>query len=253
MRTKIVAGNWKMNLLLPEAMNLIDEISGYMHKPLSTEVFCFVPYPYLSEASARRGSTELCIGAQNCSAFVSGAYTGEVSAPMIASCGASAVIIGHSERRHVFAEAHVEINLKIQRAAEELLVPVWCCGETLNERKEGHHFSVIQSQFELELSELKAESFKNLVIAYEPVWAIGTGLTASTIQVQEMHAFVRSLVKQYFGENQSMKTRILYGGSCNASNAKDLFALPDVDGGLVGGASLKSEEFIKIIEAANLS
>lgn len=240
-----------MNLLQPDAMNLIDELSAFLRTPVHPEVFCFVPYPYIMESAARCASVSLGIGAQNCSAFVSGAYTGEVSAAMLASCGATAVIIGHSERRNLFAEANTEISMKIKRAAEHKLMPIWCCGETLLERKDENHFSVIQSQFELELSELDNNEMNHLVIAYEPVWAIGTGLTASKDQVQEMHAFIRSLLARYFGEDQAAKTRILYGGSCNPSNAAELFGLPDVDGGLIGGASLKASDFMKMIEAAN--
>ena len=251
MRRKIVAGNWKMNMLLNDATLLLEQVIQNLDEPTIPDVICFVPFPYIHAASTLAQDSSLRIGAQNCAAFVSGAYTGEVSAAMLASCGASAVIIGHSERRNLFAEANTEISMKVVRAIENRLTPVWCCGETIIERKEGDHFSVIQGQIELELSELSPEQFSHLVIAYEPVWAIGTGLSATPEQVQDMHAFIRKTIAGFFGDARAAATRILYGGSCTPANAPALFSLPDVDGGLIGGASLKADDFIKIIEAAN--
>jgi triosephosphate isomerase len=250
MRRKLVAANWKMNLSRSEAESLIVELAQFLKSPAAAEVICFTPFPYLMMAVEKSLGTSLMIGAQNCSAFVAGAYTGEVSASMLASCGAKAVIIGHSERRTHFHEEAEALSAKLNRAIEQQLMPVWCCGESLEQRKREEHFQCIEAQIKTELSHLSHEAFFSLVIAYEPVWAIGTGLTASAEQAQEMHAFIRKTLADMFGESLAAQTRILYGGSCNATNAATLFALPDVDGGLIGGASLKSADFIKILEAA---
>ncbi|HOP12794.1 MAG TPA: triose-phosphate isomerase, partial [Lentimicrobium sp.] len=188
-------------------------------------------------------------GAQNLSEHEAGAYTGEISAAMIRSTGAEYVILGHSERRIYFGEHDQLIGKKIQQALRHELIPIYCCGEVLEEREAGRHFQVVEKQLSEALSGLDAGAFSKVVIAYEPVWAIGTGRTASPEQAQEMHAFIRKVLASRFGEPAANDTTILYGGSCNAANARELFANPDVDGGLIGGASLKAEDFVKIVNS----
>ncbi len=239
-----------MNLMPAEAMMLIDAVVEYKQHDNNSAVICFTPFPYISAAAEKCSGSEVWIGAQNCSAHESGAFTGEVSAAMIAACGAKAVIIGHSERRLLFSESHESISSKLRMAFAHQLMPVWCCGETGPERDMQQHFQVIRMQMEAELSEFSPEQISALVIAYEPVWAIGTGKTASPEQAQEMHAFIRKSVSEMFGSACANAVRILYGGSCNPSNASVLFSLPDVDGGLIGGASLKPDDFINIIKAS---
>jgi triosephosphate isomerase len=195
-----------------------------------------------------KDSPKVYLAAQNCSAEVSGAFTGEVSVDMINSIGAQYVIIGHSERRHIFGENNAMVERKIQVVLEAGLIPIFCCGETLNERNSGKHFQVINSQLEEALFELNKNEICNVIIAYEPVWAIGTGVNATPQQAQEIHHFIRNSIKEKYGEDISNFTSILYGGSCNSKNAKELFSNPDVDGGLVGGASLKSREFVDIVK-----
>jgi triosephosphate isomerase len=191
----------------------------------------------------------LSVGAQNCNDHKSGAYTGEISAAMIKSTGAGNVIIGHSERRSLYGETDELLAAKTAEALRNHLRVIFCCGEVLAEREAGNHFEVVKRQLDKGLFTLTEEEFRNCIIAYEPVWAIGTGVTASPAQAQEIHRFIRGLVENRYGRQTAEDTTILYGGSCKASNAAELFANPDVDGGLIGGASLVSEEFCKIVKA----
>ncbi|GAJ00559.1 unnamed protein product, partial [marine sediment metagenome] len=238
MRKQIVAGNWKMNTTLQEGIELakrVNELTKTGTPP--AEIIVAPPFIHLTEMSSVL--THVKLSAQNCASESSGAYTGEVSAGMIASTGASHVIIGHSERRSYYNEDDTLLKSKVQLALENGLLPIFCCGEVLAEREAGNHFDVVRSQIRTALFGFTGEEFAKIVIAYEPVWAIGTGVNASPEQAQEMHAFIRGLIKEQFGDAMAADLSILYGGSCKPSNAQTLFANPDVDGGLIGGASLK--------------
>jgi len=251
MRTKIVAGNWKMNKTFDEAEELLAEITDLLHEnnlPDVTVVIC-PPAVYLEMAYDFAEEGGFYTGAQNISEKESGAYTGEIAAPMIHSLGADFVIIGHSERRAYFNEKDELLKAKILQALKHDLVPIFCCGEVLDERNKGVHFEVVNKQLQIALFELPKEDFANVVIAYEPVWAIGTGVNATPEQAQEMHEHIRKLIAEQYGEDVATSTTILYGGSCNEKNAPELFSQPDVDGGLIGGASLKADSFIGIIKA----
>ena len=246
-RQKIVAGNWKMNTTLSEAMFLIDGILSSMN--LSNEVIKIIipPFPYLLSISNKIGETEhIYLGAQNCHTEASGAYTGEVSASMLAFVGCSYVLVGHSERRCYYKETSEELIKKIKSALHNNLKPIFCIGETLAQRQTNIHFTVVANQLSEVLKSFTSSEFSNIVIAYEPVWAIGTGETATSVQAQEMHAFIRKEIAQLYSNLIAQESTILYGGSCNAQNAQELFACEDVDGGLIGGASLKAEDFCKI-------
>ena len=239
-----------MNKLHEEALSLAHEISEGCNEGDGSLVLLFPPFPFIKELSELcRSRIDLQVGAQNCSANSSGAFTGEVSAAMLASCGAQWVIIGHSERRTLFGETSEMLVKKISEALKAGLKVIWCCGEHLPERNAGNHFEVVKKQMQSELVHCTKEDWKNLVIAYEPVWAIGTGVTASPEQAGEMHAYIRGVLEEMFGKSMATETSILYGGSCNPSNASTLFALPDVDGGLIGGASLQAEQFLSIISS----
>jgi triosephosphate isomerase len=192
-------------------------------------------------------SKRIGVAAQNCAAEAKGAFTGEVSAAMIKSTGAGYVILGHSERREYYGETSTTLNKKLALALENGLTPIYCCGEPLEIREAGNENEFVKRQLDETIFNLSAEDFKKIIIAYEPIWAIGTGKTASSAQAQEIHAYIRSIVAEKFGDEIAQGVSILYGGSCNAKNAKELFANPDVDGGLIGGASLKAEDFIQII------
>lgn len=251
MRSNIVAGNWKMNLTFEEADNLIFEITEFLKEfPLeSTSVIICPPAPYLELATDQAEEVDLFVGAQNVSNHASGAYTGEISAAMLASMGVDYTIVGHSERRKYFAESHEMLAEKVNMALKHNVSPIFCCGEVLSEREAGAHFEVVKRQLQESLFHVDKVDFANVVIAYEPVWAIGTGVNATPGQAQEMHAYIRSMVAEKYGSEMAENTTILYGGSCNAGNAKELFANPDVDGGLIGGASLKAAEFLQIIQS----
>lgn len=252
MRTQIVAGNWKMNKTLDEAYTLIQGLIENLDEDIlgETDVIVAPPAVVLPDVVEQLWESDyISVAAQNCHHEVSGAYTGEISAAMIASLEADAVIVGHSERRQYFGETDALIAQKINRLFEEDLMPIYCCGETLEERQSGNHFGVIKKQMADALYHLSPEQMQEVVIAYEPVWAIGTGETATSEQAQEMHGFIRSQVAAQFGEVTAAEVSILYGGSCKPSNAHELFANPDVDGGLIGGASLNAADFIAIIEA----
>lgn len=251
MRTKIVAGNWKMNTLREDAFALATEISGMLKSETfpSARVILAPPFVHLAAIAQLMQGTRVEIAAQNCASELSGAFTGEVSAPMLKSVGCSAVIIGHSERRAYFHENAAQLHKKTVLALSHQLTPIFCVGETLPEREAGNHEATVLSQLSDSLFSLPASDFSKLVIAYEPVWAIGTGKTASADQAQQMHQFIRNEIRKKYGEEIAGGISLLYGGSCNETNAAELFALPDVDGGLIGGASLKSRSFVNIIRS----
>ena len=248
MRKKIVAGNWKMNKTLAEGIELAKTINRQAGDNGVIIVLC-TPFIHLTEVRNAITKDSLYLGAQNCAAENSGAYTGEVSAAMIRSTGAEYVIIGHSERRSYYHEDDAIVNKKVKLALANELTPIFCCGEVLQERQSGIHFDVVRKQIEKGLFDLPAEDFAKVVIAYEPVWAIGTGVTATSQQAQEMHNLIREHVAEKYGNQVANNTSILYGGSCKPSNAGELFANPDVDGGLIGGASLTTSEFMGIVNA----
>lgn len=252
MRKKIIAGNWKMNKTFDEGMGLVSEISNMLKDEYhgNAEVIIIPPFVHINAIGRMViNDRNLSVGAQNCSNHVSGAYTGEVSAAMLKSCGATYVIIGHSERRQYFGEHNDWLAKKVDAALAEGLSPIYCCGETLEERESNKHFDVLKSQISEALFHLSTEQMSNVVVAYEPVWAIGTGKTASTAQAQEVHAFIRTLLKDKFGADVSDNITIQYGGSVKADNAKELFSAPDIDGALVGGAALQSRSFVDIVKA----
>lgn len=250
MRSKIVAGNWKMNLGFEEADELLFQISENLEESNSdVEVVICPPSVYLELASDFAEETSFKIGAQNISQYKDGAYTGEISAAMISSMDMDYCIVGHSERRKYFNETAEVLAEKVDNLLEYGLQPIFCVGESLEQRESGEYFDVVKSQISDSLFHLNQSEFANVVIAYEPVWAIGTGKTASPEQAQEMHAFIRSIVQEKYGLDLADETSILYGGSCNAKNAKELFSQKDVDGGLIGGASLKADDFSKIINS----
>jgi triosephosphate isomerase (TIM) len=252
MRNKIVAGNWKMNKSFSEAEELLNEIyEGLEGVELGTvQVILCVPFPYLELAVDFADDSRFMVGAQNIHDQDSGAYTGEVSAAMIKSLGVDFAIIGHSERRKYFSESHEFLKNKVNAAMKQGCSPIFCCGEVLPEREAGKHFEIVKTQLEESLFHLSPEDFRQVIIAYEPVWAIGTGVNATPGQAQEMHAAIRSWVNARYGEKIAEDAVILYGGSCNAKNARELFSQQDVDGGLIGGASLKGDEFLEIIRSA---
>lgn len=249
MRKKIVAGNWKMNKNLQEGLTLASELNDALKgKTIHCDVIIGTPFIHLASIAKAIDTNKIGVAAENCSDKISGAYTGEVSAEMVASTGAKYVIIGHSERRAYYQETPEMLKEKVNRALENELTPIFCIGEVLEERESEKHFDVVKSQIEQSLFDLTKEDFSKLVLAYEPVWAIGTGKTASAAQAQEMHHFIRQTICEKYGKEVAENTSILYGGSCNASNAKELFSNADVDGGLIGGASLSVEKFLPIIE-----
>jgi triosephosphate isomerase len=251
MRKQIAAANWKMNLTFQQGEELLDDILGALI-PLKEDqqVIFAVPFPYLIMArSDVQDEQNYEVGAQNCYHKKSGAYTGEVSAEMLHSAGVNYCIIGHSERREYFAENNALLAEKINLCLEHFITPIFCCGEPLNIREAGTQNDFVAVQLKESLFHLKANEIKSIVIAYEPIWAIGTGKTATTAQAQEMHAFLRSVLAAQFGETVANEISILYGGSVKANNAKEIFACADVDGGLVGGASLIAADFIEIIKA----
>lgn len=252
MRKKIVAGNWKMNLDYQEGVSLFSEIVNMVRderKGNQIAVICS-PFIHLNSLSQLAGGV-VKIGAQNCHQNESGAFTGEISAKMLSSVGCEYVIIGHSERRQYFAESDALLAQKTGLALKNNLTPIFCVGETLDERNNGSYYHVLKTQLENGLFNLIADDFAKIVLAYEPVWAIGTGLTATPEQAQDIHAFIRAEIEAKYGANIADNTTILYGGSCNAKNAPELFAQHDIDGGLIGGASLKSRDFVDIIKTFN--
>lgn len=254
MRKKIAAANWKMNLTRSEAIMLTDSLLAQAPASLEEgkEVILAVPFPYLSLIAEKlKGRRGYSLAAQNCYHKEKGAYTGEVSAAMLASMELSYVIIGHSERREYFSETHAMLAAKVDRAMEQGMHPVFCCGEPDAIREQGSQNSFVETQLRESLFHLSTDRLQGFIIAYEPIWAIGTGKTASSEQAQEMHASVRKVFATQYGDTLADSISILYGGSVKASNAQELFSRPDVDGGLVGGASLDAAEFSAIIRALN--
>ncbi|MFT3995655.1 MAG: triose-phosphate isomerase [Dysgonomonas sp.] len=248
MRKNIVAGNWKMNKNLQEGVSFAKDLEAALAaKTLNCDVVIGTPFIHL--ASVAPVVSKVAVAAQNCADKVSGAYTGEISAAMVASTGAKYVILGHSERRTYYGETDAILREKTLLALANNLTPIFCIGETKDERESNKHFDVVKKQIVDALFNLSAEDFSKIVLAYEPVWAIGTGLTATSAQAQEIHAFIRQTVAEKYGKEVADNTSILYGGSCNGGNAKELFGCPDIDGGLIGGASLEVDKFLPIIEA----
>lgn len=250
MRKRIVAGNWKMNTSQPEGIELVKNvIEKSIAVPRAIELVIIPPFTHISEVVKHTKGTTVKVGAQNCAEWSKGAYTGEVSAAMISSIGASYVIIGHSERREFFNEDNKMLYRKIKQALENQLTPIYCCGERLKERESNSFFRVVEQQISESLFDLSKEQMLQIVIAYEPVWAIGTGKNATSQQAQDMHAFIRTTIAKKFGKEVADSISILYGGSCKPSNAEEIFARPDVDGGLIGGASLIADDFIAIAQS----
>ncbi len=252
MRKQIVAGNWKMNKTADEALILASEVLNMVKDEVNTDVQVIIAPPALYLATLQKYTetvSNVGIAAQNCSSKASGAYTGEISASMLKSIGVTHVILGHSERRQYFNETNEELAEKVNIVLENGLTPIFCCGESLELRQGEDFLAFVASQLTDSLFHLSAEDFAKVVIAYEPIWAIGTGLTASSDQAQEMHAYLRAHLATKYGQEVADNTSILYGGSCNEKNAPELFACPDVDGGLIGGASLKSREFTNIAKS----
>ena len=244
MRQNIVAGNWKMNNTLEEGIDLAKAVISKNNS--DTTLIIGAPFIHLTSILKETKNSNIAVAAQNCHHAESGAFTGEVSASMLASINVQYVIIGHSERREYNAESNEELAKKVNIALSKNIRPIFCCGETLKTRELGKHFEWITTQLEQSVFHLSKEDFSKLVIAYEPIWAIGTGVTASAQQAQEIHAHIRKEIANKYGSSIADNTSILYGGSCKPSNANELFANPDVDGGLIGGASLNADDFIAI-------
>ncbi len=249
MRKKIVAGNWKMNTTLTEAKNLTSELKQLFSNDIQCEMVVCPPFTWLTTVSENLNNSPIKIGSQNISHQEKGAFTGETSVAMIKEAGATYAIIGHSERRSLYGETNEVIHQKLIAGLSHQLNVILCCGETLEERNAGKLEEILTAQIQLGIGEMSLEYLPQLVIAYEPVWAIGTGLTASPEQAQEAHHFIRKLLSGIFGETAANNISILYGGSCNASNASVLFSQADIDGGLIGGASLKAQDFITIAKS----
>ena len=252
MRKKIVAGNWKMNQTFDEGRKLFEEITSLLtenNDPSILKIIApsFIHIQALAQMAAPTGTVFLA--GQNCHSEESGAYTGEISATMLKSAGAKYIILGHSERRTYFNETNKELAKKVSIVLKKQLSPIFCIGETLKEREEKKQYEVVKNQLKEGLFHIDQNDIRNVIIAYEPVWAIGTGITATADQAQEMHHFVRSVMKEQYDSTVSDAISILYGGSCNSSNAAELFACKDVDGGLIGGASLKAKDFVQIINS----
>ena len=248
MRKEIVAGNWKMNKNLQQGKELCNSILN-QSETLNKEVILAVPHTHLTVLAELIKGSDLKLAAQNCHHELSGAYTGEISASMLADIGVDYVILGHSERRLYNNEGNNLLRKKVNAALSQNLKVIYCCGETLDDRNSEVHFDLVNKQIVEGIFHLNAEAIKNIVIAYEPIWAIGTGETATSAQAQEMHAHIRNVITNQYGAELAHDISILYGGSCNANNAQELFAQTDVDGGLIGGASLYAEDFISIINA----
>ena len=252
MRKKIVAGNWKLNKTFSEGVDLAKEVSELAKNEINSDVLLVLctPYIHLQEVSELVSEYKnISAGAQNCSSKASGAFTGEVSVDMLKSVLVEYVILGHSERREYFLESNSMLKEKTDLALSRSITPIFCCGETLSQREANIHFGFVSQQLTESLFHLDADTIKKVVIAYEPIWAIGTGVTASTAQAQEMHLLIRNHLASKYGQDVANSISILYGGSAKPSNAKELFACPDVDGGLIGGASLVARDFIDIAKS----
>ncbi len=250
MRKKIVAGNWKMNLNLQEGVALATEINEVLsQQKANCDVIICTPFIHLATIADKIDQNVLKLGAENCADKEKGAYTGEVSAEMIHSTGAQYVIIGHSERRQYYGETAEILKEKVLLALKNNLKVIFCIGETLEEREAGKQNEVVKAELEGSVFNLSKEDFEKVIIAYEPIWAIGTGKTATAEQAEEIHAYIRKSIADNYNDDVANNTSILYGGSCKASNAPELFAKPDIDGGLIGGASLKASDFMGIVDA----
>ena len=246
MRKKIVAGNWKCNTTLQEGVALAKEVNSIV-KTSDVQVILGTPFIHLTEVVKLVDNKAIAVAAQSCAAEPKGAFTGEVSAAMVKSTGAQYVILGHSERRGYYGETSEILNKKLALALENGLTPIYCCGEALEVREAGKQNEFVINQLNETIFKLSADDFKKLVIAYEPIWAIGTGKTATSDQAEDMLKTIREAIAAKYGKAIADETSILYGGSCNAKNAKELFAKPNIDGGLIGGASLKAEDFNTIV------
>lgn len=247
-RKLVIGGNWKMNMGLKETKEYVESFVPLVKDSASTvETIIFPPFPSLAVASELLAGSGVFFGAQNMYYEEKGAFTGEVSASMLVGCGATHVIIGHSERRKIFGETDELISLKVKKASETGLIPILCIGETREERESGKMEEVVRKQLTGSLARTTLAEMENVIIAYEPVWAIGTGLTATPEQAQDAHEFVRSILSDLYSSDLAAKVRIQYGGSVSPGNAKELFNQPDIDGGLVGGASLDPVSFSKIV------
>lgn len=252
MRKNIVAGNWKMNKTFQEGVDFAKDLKDLLaNEKTNCDVVICTPFIHLASVATILEVSEIGVGAENCADKEAGAYTGEVSAAMVASTGAKYVILGHSERRAYYGETAAILKDKVNLALKNDLTPIFCIGEVLEEREANKQNEVVYSQLADSLFELSPEDFSKIVLAYEPVWAIGTGKTATAQQAQEMHAFIRKTLAEKYGNEIAENTSILYGGSCNPSNAKELFSNPDVDGGLIGGAALKLNDFKGVIDGFN--
>ena len=247
MRKNIVAGNWKMNTTVPEGIELAKAVVARSAEvPAEVKLIVATPYTHLCPVAEVVKGTVVGLSAENCADHAKGAYTGEVSADMLVSAGCEYTILGHSERRQYYGETDAKLVEKTKLALGAGLKVILCVGENLDEREAGKHFDVCEAQIKNVLYNFTAEDMKKIVIAYEPVWAIGTGETATPAQAEEIHAFIRKVLADKFGAAVADDVTILYGGSCKPSNAKELFAQPDIDGGLIGGAALKADDFIQI-------
>ena len=250
MRKNIVAGNWKMNLNREEGIKLVEEVISLVSSDNNVEVVFSPSFLYLHKVNKMCANDNLLqTASQNISHNDSGAFTGEVSAQMVNSLNVKYTILGHSERREYFNETNIELKQKVDLSLKNNLEIIFCCGESLNQRESGVHFDWIKQQLTESVFHLTEKEFEKVVIAYEPIWAIGTGITASSDQAEEIHQFVRNVIAEKYNENIAENTSILYGGSCNPTNAKELFSKKNIDGGLIGGASLNAENFTRIIKS----
>ena len=250
MRKNIVAGNWKMNLNREEAIKLVEEVISLVSSDNNVEVVFSPSFLYLHKVNKMCANDNLLqTASQNISHNESGAFTGEVSAQMVNSLNVKYTILGHSERREYFNETNIELKQKVDLSLKNNLEIIFCCGESLNQRESAVHFDWIKQQLTESIFHLTEKEFEKVVIAYEPIWAIGTGVTASSDQAEEIHQFLRNVIAEKYNENIAENTSILYGGSCNPTNAKELFSKKNIDGGLIGGASLNAENFTRIIKS----
>lgn len=249
-RKKLIAGNWKMNKTSADGVALVNDIVAAVGKQADVEVVVCPPFTAIEAVGKALEGSEVKLGAQNMHFEASGAFTGEISAPMLRAIFASHVILGHSERRTFFGETDEIVNRKVLAALKNQLRPIFCVGETLQERESGATLKVVQTQIERGLEGVNKDQAASVVIAYEPVWAIGTGKVATTEQAQEVHAYIRGLLVKLFGEAIAQKVRILYGGSMKPANAPELLAQKDIDGGLIGGAALEARSFVELVNAA---
>jgi triosephosphate isomerase len=253
MRRKLIAGNWKMNTDLNSANKLVKSIQLMIEgRDINSELLICPPFTNLNAVNDLIQNSQISLGAQNCDYRKSGAFTGEISTDMLKSVGCKYVIIGHSERRQFFGDTNEIVNLKVKNAINTGIIPILCIGETIDERNAGNTFNVLAAQIKIAYQNIELEDLSKIVIAYEPVWAIGTGVSATNEQAGEAHTWIRNYLMENYGKDSS-DIRILYGGSMNEKNSFDLLSLPDIDGGLIGGASLKADSFISILNNSELT